>query len=108
MSYIERKELFKKWSNLRNRPIVTYVTSIRPNLSINMSGDSITEIINTINLIPNDIKDIDFMIISNGGDPITSLRIISILRERFEHITVVVPYVAYSAATILPDEVPAI
>ena len=101
MSYIERKELFEKWSNLRNRPIVTYVTSIRPNLSINMSGDSITEIINTINLIPNDIKDIDFMIISNGGDPITSLRIISILRERFEHITVVVPYVAYSAATIL-------
>ena len=30
-----------------------------------------------------------------------SLRIISILRERFKHISVLVPYVAYSAATIL-------
>lgn len=41
------------------------------------------------------------MIISNGGDPITSLRIMSLLRERFEKITVLLPYVAYSAATIL-------
>ncbi|MDR2943560.1 MAG: hypothetical protein LBU81_00460, partial [Methanosarcinales archaeon] len=30
-----------------------------------------------------------------------ALRIITILRERFEHISVVVPYVAFSAATIL-------
>lgn len=101
MSYVERKNLFDEWNELRNKPIITYVTSIRPNLSVNMSSDSITEIINTINLIPNDIKEIDFMIISNGGDPITSLRIISILRERFDKISVVVPYVAYSAATIL-------
>lgn len=101
MSYIERKSLFEKWNKIRNRPIITYITSIRPKLSVNMSGDSITEIINAVNLIPDHIKEIDFMIVSNGGDPITSLRIINILRERFDHITVVVPYVAYSAATIL-------
>lgn len=41
------------------------------------------------------------MIISNGGDPIVALRIISMLRERFEKISVLLPYVAYSAATIL-------
>ena len=41
------------------------------------------------------------MIISNGGDPITALRIISILRERFNKISVLLPCVAYSAATIL-------
>ena len=101
MSYAERKKLFEEFSTVRKRPMITYVTSIRPNLSVNMSSDSITKIIDIIGHIPPEVKDIDFMIISNGGDPITSLRIISILRERFEHITVIVPYVAYSAATIL-------
>ncbi len=101
MSYAERKKLFEEFSTVRKRPMITYVTSIRPNLSVNMSSDSITKIIDIIGHIPSEVKDIDFMIISNGGDPITSLRIISILRERFEHITVIVPYVAYSAATIL-------
>lgn len=101
MSYTERKILFEQFSSIRNHPMISYVTSIRPNLSVNMASDSITKIIDIIGHIPLDVKDIDFMIISNGGDPITSLRIISILRERFEHITVVVPYVAYSAATIL-------
>lgn len=101
MSYAERKKLFEEFSTIRKRPMITYVTSIRPNLSVNMSSDSITKIIDIIGHIPPEVKDIDFMIISNGGDPITSLRIISILRERFEHITVIVPYVAYSAATIL-------
>lgn len=101
MSFTERKILFEKFSAIRNHPMITYVTSIRPNLSINMSSDAITEIINAIERIPSEVQDIDFMIISNGGDPITSLRIINILRERFNHITVVVPYVGYSAATIL-------
>ena len=101
MSYTERKKLFEEFSAIRKHPMITYVTSIRPNLSVNMSSDSLPEIINIVNLIPEEVKAIDFMIISNGGDPITSLRIISILRERFEHITVIVPYVAYSAATIL-------
>jgi hypothetical protein len=66
-----------------------------------MASDSIDEIINQINLIPLESKDVDFLIVSNGGDPIVALRIITLLRERFTHISVLVPYVAFSAATIL-------
>ena len=101
MAYKERKILYKKIEDKRNRPLITYVTSIRPNLSSSMGGDAIAEIIEQINLIPEDKKEVDFMIISNGGDPIVSLRIISMLRERFEKVSVLLPYVAYSAATIL-------
>lgn len=101
MSYSERKELLKEWSKIRNRPIITYVTSIRNGSQANICSDSISEIINIINRISKEFKEIDFMIISNGGDPITSYHIINILRERFDYITVVVPYVAFSAATIL-------
>lgn len=101
MAYKDRQILYKKIEEKRNRPLITYVTSIRPNLSSSMGGDAIAEIIEQINLIPEDKKEVDFIIISNGGDPIVSLRIISMLRERFEKVSVLLPYVAYSAATIL-------
>ncbi len=101
MSYLERKNIYRNIVSLRKRPLIAYVTSIRPNLSMSMAGDAISPIIEQINKIPKDKKEIDFLIISNGGDPITSLRIIGLLRERFEKITVLLPYVAYSAATIL-------
>lgn len=66
-----------------------------------MAGDAIRPFIDQLELIPSDIKEVDFLIISNGGDPITALRMMSILRERFDNIAVLLPYVAYSAATIL-------
>jgi len=101
MSYKTRKDLFAEISEKRGKPLISYVTSIRPNMSCNMAGDAIIPIIEQIDLIPEDVKEIDFLIISNGGDPITSLRIMSLLRERFDKISVLLPYVAYSAATIL-------
>lgn len=101
MSYTKRKALLNQISEKRGREIIAYVTSIRPGMSANMAGDSIIPIIEQIEKIPEDKKEIDFLIISNGGDPITSLRIMSLLRERFSKISVLLPYVAYSAATIL-------
>lgn len=101
MGYNERKQLFDRIIQKRQRPLLTYVTSIRPGMSSHMAGDAIRPIIDQLELIPKEEKQIDFMIISNGGDPITSLRIMGLLRERFEKVSVLLPYVAYSAATIL-------
>ncbi len=101
MSYASRKELLRKISEKRGRYLISYVTSIRPNMSCNMAGDAIIPVIEQIDSIPETAQEVDFLIISNGGDPITSLRIMSLLRERFDKIAVLLPYVAYSAATIL-------
>ncbi len=101
MSYNDRVALYKQCEEIRGNPLIVYVTSIRPNLSAQMCIDSIPSIIEQIEEIPSDKKSVDLLIISNGGDPIASLRIISMLRERFEKISVLVPYVAYSAATVL-------
>lgn len=101
MSYSKRKKLYQSVEKIRNRPLITYVTSIRPNLSGQMASDAIAQIIQQVQAIPATVNEIDFLIISNGGDPITALRIMEILRERFKHITVLLPYVAYSAATVL-------
>ena len=43
----------------------------------------------------------DLIVISNGGDPTASLKIISLLREQLTKITIFIPYSAYSAATLI-------
>lgn len=101
MSFETRCELYKRIEEKRGKKLIAYVTSIRNGMSGTMAGDAIPVILNQLELIPKECKEIDFLIISNGGDPITALRIINLLRERFDKITVLVPYVAYSAATIL-------
>ena len=101
MTYQSRLEMYKQMEAIRSHPLIVYVTSIRPNSSAQMASDAIPFIIEQINAIPNYKKEIDFLIISNGGDPIVSSRIISLLRERFSKIHILVPFVAYSAATVL-------
>ena len=61
MSYVTRKALFEQIENLRERPLISYVTSIRPNLSGQMAGDSIDHIIEQIQQIPSDKREIDFL-----------------------------------------------
>ncbi len=100
MSYKSRKVLYKQISEERGNPIIAYVTSIRPGLSASMAADAISPIIKQIEAVPKEADEIDFIIISNGGDPITSMRIMSLLRERFKTVNVLLPYSAFSAATI--------
>jgi hypothetical protein len=43
---------------------------------------------------------VDVLIHSTGGDALTAWKLMSVLRERFESIAVLVPYMAFSAATV--------
>ena len=99
--YSDRKLLLESVEKIRKKPLITYITSIRPNMGANMAGDVISQIIQQIEIIPKAENEVDFLIVSNGGDPITALRIISLLRERFKKVSVLLPFVAYSAATVL-------
>ena len=101
MTYDSRIELYKKIEEFRQKPLIVYATSIRSGTTASIASDVIVEFIKHINLIPNEIEEIDLLIISNGGDPITAWRIMNILRERFKKISVLIPFVAYSAATLL-------
>lgn len=100
MSYLNRLKLIEQIEKNRNRPLITYITSIRPNLSDAMDQDSIIPFIKQIELIDKNEQNIDVLILSNGGDPMVAWRLISLLRERFTNIAVIVPYSAYSAATL--------
>jgi hypothetical protein len=66
-----------------------------------MGIDAIPEICAQIEKIDEKEKEVDILIVSRGGDPIVPWRIIGLLRDRFEKISVLIPYTAQSAATIL-------
>ena len=101
MSYISRKKIYEELETIRKRPIISYVTTIRPGVPAQMAQDALPMIIEQINRIDERNDKVDLLILSNGGDPIVPWRIISLLRENFKHITVLIPYIAYSAATLL-------
>lgn len=101
MAYKERKELYKKIENKRNRPLICYVTSHRINASAQMGADVIPEFARHILKISKTNKEIDLLIVSMGGDPIVSLRIVSMVREKFKKFGVITPFSAYSAATLV-------
>ncbi len=101
MTYENRVEIYNKIEETRRRPLISYITSSRLNATGAMASDVIPELCTQIREIPKEEKNIDLLIVSNGGDPVVSWRIISLLRERFQQIGVLLPYEAYSAATLV-------
>ena len=101
MTNEERVELYKKFETIRKKPVIVIYTSIRPNAPGIIAQDIIPHFIKQIERIPKDVDEVDLIVISNGGDPTASLKIISLLREQFTKITIFIPYSAYSAATLI-------
>ncbi len=101
MNHETRKALYQTISEKRQRPLISYVTSFRNNAAASIASDVIPEFIKQVQAIESGQNEIDLLIISYGGDPTVAYRIISILRERFKKIGVLLPYTAYSAATLI-------
>jgi hypothetical protein len=64
-----------------------------------MAGDAVREFIDQIDALP-DVSAVDVLVHSTGGDALAAWKLMSLLRERFEKVSVLVPYMAFSAATI--------
>ncbi|MBA3557150.1 MAG: hypothetical protein H0W30_00990 [Gemmatimonadaceae bacterium] len=64
-----------------------------------MAGDAVREFIDQIDAIA-ESSSVDVLIHSTGGDPLAAWKLMSLLRERFETVAVLVPFMAFSAATI--------
>ena len=101
MAYADRVELYKQIEEIRGRPLITYVTSSRQNAAGMMGSDVIPEFCKQLDEIQKDEQKVDILLVSHGGDPIVSWRVISLLRERFKKVGALLPAHAYSAATLL-------
>ena len=101
MSYQTRCELYSEIEQARGIPLIVYATSLRQNASGQIAPDVISEFIRQIRNVPTSETKIDLLVVSNGGDPIVAWRLVNLLRERFAQFNVLLPYTAYSAATLL-------
>lgn len=101
MALKQRREVYKQIEESRGNPLIVYITSQRQGANGSMAGDVIDEFIAQIDKIDAESKAVDLLIESTGGDALTAWRIISLLRTRFEKVSVLIPHSAFSAATLL-------
>jgi len=99
---MERKTrvgIYERIEQYRKRPLVVYATSTRQNVPAQMAGDAVREFIDQLDAIKT-FKEVDILIHSTGGDALVAWKLMSMIRERFERVAVLVPFMAFSAATM--------
>ncbi len=100
MSLDTRLALYRRVEARRNRPLIVYVTSNRLNANGQIASDSVPELLDQLQRLP-ETKEIDLLLVSDGGDATVAWRIVSLIRERAEKFSVLVPQAAFSAATLI-------
>jgi len=98
---MDRKTSIKKIEDLRKSRVITYLTSDRQGpINAHVAMDIIPVIskqLQTIGKTPN----IDLFLYSTGGDTMVPWRLVSMIREYCDKFSVLVPYKAHSAATMI-------
>ena len=99
MNLTERRNKYKAVEEYRECPLIVYATSTRPGVPAQMAGDAVREFIDQIDVVEDATK-VDVLVHSTGGDALTAWKLMSILRGRFKNVSVLVPFMAFSAATL--------
>ncbi len=101
---MDRKQLILRIEKLRESRVITYLTSDRqgapgaPNARIAM--DIVPLISKQLGTIGK-TKNIDLFLYSSGGDTMVPWRLVSMIREYCDKFSVIAPYKAHSAATMI-------
>jgi hypothetical protein len=102
MGYDQRLALIKEIERLRQSKVICFLTSVRPNLPAQISDDAVRVMFDHLLLMPQrPIERIDIFLCSNGGSSSVPWRLVALLREFADKIGVLLPYRAYSAATLI-------
>jgi hypothetical protein len=102
MGLPQRLTLYEQLEKARgNRPLIVYVTSTRSGVDSKMLSDAIPELLDQLTSLPADAAGVDLLVVSRGGDPMTAWRVMTLLHSRVKSVAVLIPQVAYSAATML-------
>jgi Serine dehydrogenase proteinase len=103
MAKADRIKIIRDLENERGGThLISYVTSTRNGLEVQMAMDSIRKIYDHLKLInkPKDQVQIDLFLYSNGGDGIVPWKLVTLIREYCSKLSVLVPHRAFSAATL--------
>src|SRR3989337_1705878 len=101
---MDRKQLIRKIEELRESRVITYLTSDRqgaPGVSSARIAMDIVPVISKQLGAIGKTKNIDLFLYSSGGDTMVPWRLVSMIREYCDKFSVLVPYKAHSAATMI-------
>lgn len=103
MSRETRKALIEQLQETRgNRLLITYVTSTRPGHEVQIADDAFRVMHNHLEEGAELAKKgVDLFIHSNGGSGTVPWRVVNLIRQYAESFSVLVPYHAFSAATLI-------
>lgn len=102
MSFDTRRPIIEKLETLRGSKVICYLTSTRPGAGGQIAGDAVRQFISHLQRLPSQPVDkLDLFLVSNGGDGTVPWRLVPIFREYSREFNVLVPFGAYSAATIM-------
>lgn len=99
---VTRTDLIKRLETLRKSSVICLLTTLRPGVQGLISDDQVRVIFDhllAINQRP--IPQLDLFLVSNGGNGVVPWRLVSLFREFAAKFRVLIPYRAYSAATLL-------
>lgn len=98
---MKTQEIIKKIEEKRGSKVITYITSDRQGpVNARVAMDIIPIISSQLRKIGKQEK-IDLVLYSAGGDTLVPWRLVSLIREYCNHFSVIVPYKAHSAATMI-------
>src|SRR5262249_11929049 len=100
--FSQRIVLIKKIEELRGSTVVCFLTSLRQNLPAQIAEDSVRVFFDHLLLFPSrPVEKFDLFLCSNGGSGTVPWRLVSLFREYAKGFNVLIPYRAYSAATLI-------
>jgi len=98
---MENKQIIQKIEGLRKSRVITYITSDRPGPVNARVAMDIIPIISKQLRDMGKTENIDLFLYSSGGDTMVPWRLVSMIREYCDKFSVLVPYKAHSAATMI-------
>jgi len=98
----ERQDLIQQLEVARKSKVICYLTSLKPNVNAHMAEDAVRIFFDhLLKISTKPIPQLDVYLCSNGGSGTVPWRLVSLFREYAKRFCVLVPYRAYSAATLL-------
>lgn len=102
MGLNERIALIKKIEELRGSTVMCFLTGLQQNVPSQIADDSVRVILDHVLLFPSrPVAKLDLFLCSNGGSGTVPWRLVSLFREFAKSFNVLIPYRAYSAATLI-------
>lgn len=102
MALENRVALMKRMEELRGSRLICFLTTLRQGVPGQIGDDAVRVFFEHLLLLPSrPIKKLDLFLCSNGGSGTVPWRLVALIREFAKFFSVLVPYRAYSAASLL-------